>query len=71
MSDGIVLCAGGDVSLGREVTEEVRKRGIAFVFQAMKSVLKKADLFTANWESPVLAEGKQPLEKGQKRRNSR
>ena len=64
MPDRIVLAAGGDVCLGRTVTEEMRRRGAGFPFGAMEEVLQAADLFTANFESPILAKGQEPPKKG-------
>lgn len=64
MSEDVILAAGGDISMGREVAEQVERRGAGFVLEAMADVLGRADLFTANWESPILVEGKDPPEKG-------
>jgi len=64
LANEIVLAAGGDVSLAGTATEQMRRHGGAFPFGAMADVLGTADLFTANFESPILAEGKEPPKKG-------
>ena len=59
-----MLAAGGDVSFGRGVAERMKEYGAGFPFGAVEDLLRKSDLFTANFESPVLPPGREPPEKG-------
>ncbi|HYL81372.1 MAG TPA: CapA family protein, partial [Candidatus Acidoferrum sp.] len=59
-SPGVVIAAGGDISLAGVVTEGLQRFGAGWVFKRLAPALRAADLFTANLESPLLPNGIEP-----------